>query len=259
MDIKVGAIVIGSLLWDLTEIRKKWQAELSLDKKIRVPLPIRYGRLSEKSRNGTYSMVFSNDINNKETKGMGYVIPYKSNITSNEDFIRQMQLLSEAEVISNVRICKSWGTVCISINPYIDKIRKDELTSIWNNLVSETRNNLTGDQRQPELEKFGEMEELKSINYNWNLTIDLSGLFKNELREFDCLIATANAVKLNQAGDNVYPTVKQIAKAIKEKNYYDYFLNNRQNNIRTFQDKNIAKILKLKYRISLKEKIQNCR
>lgn len=141
MEIKIGAIVIGSLLWDLTEIRKKWQNELSLDKKLRVPLPIRYGRLSEKSREGTYTMVFSNNINKKTTKGFGYIIPYKNNITSNEEFVRQIKLLAEAEVISKSRICKSWGTVCISINPYIDRIRKEELTLLWNNIVKETKKN----------------------------------------------------------------------------------------------------------------------
>lgn len=258
MNIKVGAIVIGSLLWDLTDIRKKWQAELSLEKKIRVPLAIRYGRLSEESRKGTYSMVFSNDINKEATKGMAYVIPYRENIISIMEFVRQIKLLAEAEVISNERICKSWGTVCISINPNTDKIKQDELTSIWNSLVVETRNNLTTNQREPEIEKFGERNEVKSIDNNWKLTINLNSLFKNELQQFDCLIATSNAVKLNQSGDNVYPTTKQIAKAIIEKDYYDYFLNNRQNNIRTFQDKNIAKILKLKYRISLKKKMRNC-
>lgn len=255
MDIKIGAIVIGSLLWDLTEVRKKWQNELSLDNKLRVPLPIRYGRLSEKSRKGTYSMVFSNGIDDEKTKGMGYIIPYKNNITSNEDFVRQLILLAEAEVISNSQICKRWGTVCISINPYIDKIRKDELTSLWNNFVSETKNNLIETQK-PDIEKFGEMNEPKSIDNNWNLTIDLDSLFKNELKEFDCLVATSNAVKLNPKGDNLYPTIKQIAKAIKENDYYEYFLKNRQKNIRTFQDKNIAKILKRKYRVSLKDKLK---
>lgn len=257
MEIKMGAIVIGSLLWDLTEIRKKWQNELSLDKNLRVPLPIRYGRLSEESREGTYTMIFSNNINNEKTKGFGYIIPYKKKITSDKEFVRQIKLLAEAEGISKSRICKSWGTVCISINPFIDKIRKDELTSLWNNIVSNTKDNLTEAQRPPSIEKFGEINEQKSIDNNWNLTIDLDNLFKNELKEFDCLVATSNAIKLNAKGDNLYPTIKQIANTIKENDYYEYFLKNRQNNIRTFQDKNIAKILKRKYRISLKEKFKN--
>lgn len=255
MDIKIGAIVIGSLLWDLTETRNKWQNELSLDNKLRVPLPIRYGRLSEKSREGTYTMVFSNDLNNERTKGFGYVIPYKNNIASNEEFVRQIKLLAKAEGIPNNQICKDWGTVCISINPNIDIIRKNELTSFWNNLVRDTKNNLT-DVQKPDIVKFGKINEPKSIDNNWNLTIDLDSLFKNELKEFDCLFAASNAVKLNSEGDNSYPTIKQIAKAIKENDYYKYFLKNRQYNIRTFQDKNIAKILKRKYRISLKDKLK---
>ncbi|WP_336071016.1 hypothetical protein [Mesoflavibacter sp. CH_XMU1404-2] len=255
MEIKMGAIVIGSLLWDLTEIRKKWQNELLLEKKHRVRLPIRYGRLSEKNRQGTYTMVFSNNINDEKTKGFGYVIPYKNNITSNEEFVKHIKLLADAEGISDNHICKNWGTVCISINPYIDKIKKQELTKLWNNLVNDTKSSLK-EIEQPKIEKFGEESELKSIDHNWNLTIDLDNLFKNELRDFDCLIATSNAVKLNSNRDNLYPTFKQIANAIKHKNYYRYFLENRQNNIRTFQDKNIAKVLKRKYRISLKDKLK---
>ncbi|TZF81176.1 hypothetical protein FW774_19185 [Pedobacter sp. BS3] len=259
MNIKVGAITIGSLLWDPTEIRKKWQSELALDKKLKVPLPIRYGRLSEESRNGTFSMVFSNSINKEESLGLGYVLPYKQNITSTEEFVRQMRLLSQAEGISKDRICKSWGTVCISINPFINKTAKDEIAMIWNNLVKATKDNLTGNQRQPDVEKFGEIDELKSIDNNWQLTVDLNYLFKNQLREFDCLVATSNAIKLNSNDDNIYPSIKQIAKAIRDKNYYDYFLKNRMNSIRTFQDKKIAKILKLKYRVSLKDKMKSCR
>lgn len=256
MNLKVGAVVIGSLLWDLTEIRKRWQLELALNEKIRVAMPIRYGRLSEQSRSGTYSMVFSNQINRPEIKGFGYVIPYKKNISATEEFIRQTKLLSQAEGISTDRICKSWGTVCLAINPFIEKSKKDEITTIWRNLVVETIHKLTEYQKKPEIENFGEIEELKSIDDNWMLTIDLNSLFSNELKRFDCLIATSNAVKLNSAGENIYPTIKQIAKAIKDNDYYRYFLNNRKHNIRTFQDKRIAKILKLKYRVSLKEKMK---
>lgn len=253
MKIKVGAIVIGSLLWDLTTIRMKWQKELALEKKLQVKLPIRYGRLSSETRFGTYSMVFSNYINNKKDLGLAFVIPYKDSITSVEEFVRQLKLLSHAEGISPNRICKSWGTVCISINPNIDKTRKSEIYEMWNKHVSETRNNLTATQREPEIEKFGERNELKSIDNNWQLTIDLKDLFNNELYEFDCLIATSNAVKLNSNDDNIYPTINQIAKVMKDKDYYSYFLNNRKNSIRTFQDKKIAKILKLKYKVSFKD------
>jgi len=254
MDIKIGVIVIGSLLWDLTDERKKWQAELSLEEKIRVKMPIRYGRLSSESRKNTYSMVFSNEINNEKMTGFAFVIPYKRHIQSNEEFIKQMKLISKAEGISDNRICKSWGTVCISINPFIDPLKKDEISLAWNNLVKSTKENLTTSQREPAIEKFGEMSERKSIDENWNLTIDIDDPYKNELKQFDCLIATSNAVRLNEQNENIYPNAKQIAKAIRENEYYTYFLNNRKNGISTFQDKKIAKILKRKYRISLKKK-----
>ncbi len=83
------------------------------------------------------------------------------------------------------------------------------------------------------------------------MIINLDNLFRNELKDFDILVATSNAVKLN--GDiNTYPTIKQIAKAINDSKYFEYFIRNTENSIRTFQDNQIAKILKRKYRISLK-------
>lgn len=252
MDIKIGAIIIGSLLWETTEKRTKWRNGLMLQDKLLVDLPIRYGRQSLENRKGTYSMVFSNNINHTKTLGKGFVIPFKENIKSEQDFKNRMLNISDAEGISATRICKSWGTVCFIVNPFIDKDKQNEVLSLWGNLVNATREGLKRNQREPDLSKFGEQTELKSIDKNWKLTINLDKLFKNELKDFDILVATSNAVKLKEEL-NIYPTTKQIAKAINDSKYYDYFLKNIQNSIRTFQDKQIAKILRRKYRTSLKD------
>ena len=252
MDIKIGVIVIGSLLWETTEKRTDWRNGLSIKDKLLVDLPIRYGRQSLKNRKGTYSMVFSNNINHPKTLGKGYVIPFKETIKTEQDFICQMINLSNAEGISKTRICKSWGTVCFIANPFIDQNKKNEVLSMWNDLVNTTRQSLTQDQKEPEVDKFGEPTEKKSIDNNWKLTINLDNLFKNELKDFDILVATSNAVKLKD-NINTYPTAKQIAKAINDSKHFEYFLRNTQYSIRTFQDRQIAKILKLEYRISLKK------
>jgi len=251
MDIKIGVVVIGSLLWETTEKRIRWRNTLNVKDKILIDLPIRYGRQSLENRKGTYSMVFSNNINQTKTLGKGFVIPFKENIKSEQDFNRQMINLSDAEGISETRICKSWGTVCFKANPFIGKAKQSEVSLLWDNFVSTTKQNLTRNQKEPELIKFGETTEQKSIDNNWKLTINLDNLFQNELKDFDILVATSNAVKLKD-DINCYPTAKQIAKAINDSNYYEYFLRNIQYSIRTFQDKQIAKILKRKYRTSLK-------
>ena len=257
MDIKIGVIVIGSLLWDTSEKRISWRNELSLRDKLHVELPIRYDRQSLQNRKGTYLMVFSNSINHPKTLGKGFEIPIKDTIKSQQDFIHQMIKLSDAEGISEKRICKSWETVCIAVNPFTIKEKKAEILALWDNLVITTKQNLTSTQKEPVINKFGESTEQKSIDNNWRLTINLDNLFTNELRDFDILVATSNAVKLKE-DINIYPTTKQIAKAINDKKYLKYFLGNTHYLIKTFQDKEISKILKRKYKISLKNEKKNC-
>lgn len=253
MDLKIGVIIIGSLFWETTEKRINWRKGLAVDEKKIVNLPIRYGRQSLENRMGTYSMVFSNNVNHPKYLGKGLVIPFRKRVQSVQDFATQMIKLSEAEGISETRIFKSWGTVCLIINPFIEKEKQNEIIELWDNLVNQTRQNLTRGQSPPEIKMFGEENEQKSINDNLNLNLNLDNQFKNELKDFDALVATANAVKLN-GSINKYPSIKQIAKAINDSKYFDYFLNNTLNSISTFQDKQIAKILKRKYKINLKEK-----
>lgn len=249
----MGVIIIGSLLWQQTDKRKDWRRQLAISEKKNIDLPIRYGRQSSKNWQKTYTMVFSNNINQPETMGKGFVIPIKNKIITEKEFKQQLIDLSKAEGIDDKRICRSWGTVCLIINPYIDNVKKEHISTYWNNIVSETKQNLKEKQKEPDIEKFGEEGEVKSINKNWDLTIDLKRQFSTELRNIDVLIATSNAVNLNN-DINAYPTIKQIAKAIHENDCYLYFLSNTHNSIRTFQDRQIAKLLKRKYKISLKEK-----
>ncbi len=257
MKVKIGIIVIGSLLWDPKKERAEWRERLDIKNRLLVQLPIRYGRKSGKNRHNTYSMVYSNNINRKGTVGKGFIIPLKNNVHSEQDFIAQMKFLSKAEEISSTKICASWGTVCSCINPFIADDKKAVLSAWWTNLVHHTRQNLSGNQREPVIEKFGNPREIKSIDTQWRLTINLDGLFSKELRGFDLLVGTSNAVRLHDEV-NEYPTAKQIAKAIYDNKYFEYFLNNRKNSIQTFEDKKIAKILKFRYRVDLKEERKKC-
>ncbi len=124
-------------------------------------MPIRYGRQSLQNRQGTYSMVFSNEINHKKTIGKGFVIPLKKTVKTKQEFDNEMISLSDAEGISETRICKSWGTVCFIANPFIEQTKQTEILTLWYNLVSTTRQGLTPNQREPDLQKFGEATEQK--------------------------------------------------------------------------------------------------
>ena len=76
----MGVIIIGSLLWQQTDKRKKWRRQLTISEKKNVDLPIRYGRQSSKNWQKTYTMVFSNNINHTATMGKGFVVPIKNKI-----------------------------------------------------------------------------------------------------------------------------------------------------------------------------------
>jgi hypothetical protein len=200
-------------------------------------------------------MVFSNNINQPGSMGTGYVVPLKVGIRSQDSFDDQMKCLAKAEGISNNRICNSWGTVCLAINPYSTDDKKATVHKYWSQLVNNTKKTLTEKQREPTVQEFGEEDEKKSIDKNWNLTINLNTQFRNELRLYDAVAATANAMNKRDQNDQLtYPTNKEIAAAIHHKNYFKYFLCNTRHAIRTYQDRSISKILKKAYRISLKEK-----
>lgn len=251
MSFKSGVIIIGSLLWDDSVERVLWRKELDILNRKHIGLPIRYGRISS-SRENTYTMVFSNEMNTIKNLGKGYVIPYKNIIKSEQDFKIQILKLAKAEKISTTRMSCSWGTVSILINPNINQIKKNQIKDYWIRLVDFTKETKSTTQKEPKIEKFGSKNENKCISKNWALTINLDNQFNNELKEFDFLIATANSIEHK---DNIeeYPTFKQIAKSIFDNNHYDYFLRNRSEYIQTSHDKKIMKVLKKKYKVNLKE------
>ena len=81
LNIKGGALLIGSLLWqDHLEnkkednIRKSWRdRHLIVGHKIMIKAPIRYGRLSNSD---IYTMTFSNSVG-KSKMGTGYFVPFR--------------------------------------------------------------------------------------------------------------------------------------------------------------------------------------
>ena len=247
-------IIIGSLFWDKSSERIKWRTQLDIAKKVKAPLPICYGRKSGEGRHRTYTMIFSNNLKDSEL-GTALIIPFKKPFTVT-DFSDRMIDISAAEGIDETRgrVFKGWGTVCIAINPSIAEDKRKRIQKLWQELITANRTSLRGNQTQPNLSEYGVTGEKTSVDNDLNLTIELDDLFKNSLRELDIVIATSNAIRLNDDNEIKYPSIKQIARAIFENNYYDYLILNRFNGITTHQDKKIMRTLKRRYRVRLSEK-----
>jgi len=115
---KGGVLIIGSLFWENSELRRKWRdQQLDIENIIRVKLPIRYGRKSE-SRNYTYTMIFSTDCRSKDKLGEGIFIPFKKELTI-EQIINQGKPMIEAEhnrTVDFERFNWGWGSLGVVIN-----------------------------------------------------------------------------------------------------------------------------------------------
>jgi hypothetical protein len=248
MQMKMGVIVIGSLFWDPSEVRRNWRTHLATDERHQIALPIRYGRKSriDGERKGTFTMIFSSSLQ-KHQYGKCLLIPFKENFTSQAEFQRQALHLAEAEGISSEVISKPWGTVSLVINPSSGK--HELIQKFWSELVTNIP-----ERSRPNISGFGEDNEDKSIRDNLQLNLQLDEIFK-KYPHFDALFAASNAVKLDEHGRNRYATLNAIAAEIYQSGYYEYFLKNRLNGITTFQDKKIARILKRRYKVSLKSKM----
>jgi len=224
-------MIIGSLLWD-NENRKQWREnDLSCKDGFRVYLPIRYGRLStSEKRKNTYTMVFSNICYSKGYGlGAGWILPIIAEIKSFDDLKREAQKMGKAEGFNN-GLFSRWGSVALLLNPNkkIDSAIKDE----WRKLLSSNKYKTSLMNAHLKSEKSA-IDSNGFLAIRWPKEITLEG----KLEDMDFLIATVTEPKLN----GKYPTVYQIADAMKRAGYYDYFLKNRQYGITTFQDERILR------------------
>lgn len=220
---KGGVLIIGSLLWDKSEIRKNWRIQnLNTDEKKLINLPIRYGRISQ-SRNCTYSMVFSSECKSNEKIGKGYFLPFREELNIKE-FLKQGKLLIDAE---HNRITKfekfnwKWGCLAMSINPNINKEKAKTLRRHW---LGKFSNDF-----KPSQYKVG--QELSIVSREGILDID----WDEELKDIEFIIGTATKPEI------IYPDASKIAIKMVVNEYDDYFKNNRKLSISTFQDEMIEK------------------
>ena len=228
---KGGVIIIGSLLWDDERIRRSWRENhLCHSRGFRVYLPIRYGRHSS-TRYDTYTIVLSNKCYSKGYKlGSGWVLPSRAEINSFSDFKNEAKKMGAVEGFED-GFTALWGSVALIFNP--DKEADEGIRGMWSNFMSRKLSD------HPLLSAKLKTEK-PSINPNGFLTIKWPKEVTPEgkIDDMDFLIATVTKPTLIKGR---YPTVNQIANAMNQAKYFNYFLNNQKHGIVTFQDKRILK------------------
>lgn len=231
MKLNAGVLIIGSLLWDLHPTRQEWRNErLLMESSESVTAPIRYGRLSS-SRGNSYTMVFSRSAE----AGQAKAVPCAHTVSTLRDLLAEAERLWRAEQPSagKHRIAANWGCVALLCNP--DKEIPDELLAGWAERVADEPGYGIVSQTQ---------EEGEIVSKDGLLRIDWpTRVGGEEPLDLDMLLLTANDPTLTGTPP-AYPTVEIIADAWNRAgNHVEYFWNNFDNGIQTFQDEDIRRRL----------------
>lgn len=246
MKLNSGILIIGSLLWDNSTIRRNWRRTSLVEKnKIFIKVPILYGRKSE-SRMDTYTMVFSSSLSDKDY-GQGVILKFATPITSIDNLISEVDNIIRVERDKTKDEWKlirdsnpfllnwSWGVAGLCINPkhindneYSEAVK--EVVQLWQNSLS---NFSPGNYCLKEERPFTDEKAIFEINWN------------QDMRDLDFLIATI--IKPNVES---YPNAETISETMYHGKYYSYFINNHKNNIYTKDDPIILQLIKDKYCIS---------
>ncbi len=257
MKLRGAILMIGSLFWEdednciklksskeLAGKRRKWrESKLDMDACKLIYLPIRYGRKST-SRYCTYTMVFSNSV---EKKGTAYYVPYKDQIDIEENFNQlycQAIDLAKVEGISKSdenKLVKKWGSVGLKLNPEFETKNKQQANDIieyWKSYFKKLNQDLYRI----------DVSEAHSITQDGLLNFELEG----NTEGIDYFLATPVSPNIKD-----YPDGAEIAKAmnVTREEYYGYFVENYNNNIRTKDDEEIIKHLPEKIKASLQHSV----
>ena len=230
IELNGAVLIIGSLLWDKSDIRKEWRTEYlkSLKEAKDFSAPIRYGKISS-SRKCTFTMVFSCECKTADKVGVAKIIEFKNNPVDLPSIHDQALALIKSErdksQLKDENYDWGWGALGLSINPKIlnrdseKKSQADLLLKIWKSKYS--------DGFQPETYKAN--IEKSIISSGGILDIE----WHEKFEEIDFFIATAIIP------EREYPTSRQIAARMLQNEYSSYFKENIAANIKTYQDKEI--------------------
>jgi hypothetical protein len=229
MTFKLGVLIIGSLYWDKSAVRDTWRKQrLDLGQAVPVKVPIRYGRKSG-TRGDTFTMVFSRRCYRSKL-GIGLLVPCRAEIGSGDDLILEARKLWNAERNSNGSdgvTASTWGAIGLLANP--NRIIPDEILALWKRHALRERSHLKIDLNAAEglaIRADG------MLDIRWPLPDD------DELAVgFDMVLATVTVPTITKN----YPTAVKIANKWIHEGYEEYFFNNVECGIRTFQDEAIWK------------------
>ena len=233
-DLRVGVLIIGSLIWDEREHRQSWRfRNLDTNAAIPVLVPIRYGRRS-RDRGNTFTMVLSNELHPNRA-GRGLVVPCRRTAATAQDVVAEAQELWVAEQTNpspKGPISARWGAVGLLPNPDCEGV--DDLVSEWRARAQQERRNYEAfecvDNEVAALDSHG------ILSIRWPSTPDGA-----TLREIDLLLA---AVTRPTVVDRRYPTPEEVARAwINAPGERRYFDRNRSVGITTADDERIIMCL----------------
>jgi hypothetical protein len=224
-----AVLIIGSLWWDNSE-REQWRKErLVKEQKILVHAPIRYGRKSGGKRRNTYTMVFSSNCY-QEGMGKALLVPFKAKTKDLNELIVEAKKLWSAEGGITDRICGTWGSVGLLVNPEANPFA--EIIDGWKSYYKSQESEI-----KPDFKPIG--EESPTFADDGMLVLQwLEDTENKKAVDFDFILATATIPNVAR-----YPTPETIAQACLENHYTEYFDKNQEHNIVTFQDEAILKLL----------------
>ncbi len=125
---RVGMLIVGSLLWDRRCERETWRrSHLAIDRAVHVRVRIRYGRRSA-SRGNTFTMTIDAD----GSCGQAVVVPCQSTIAGAPELFREAEALWQAEQPDAPAgtISASWGCVGILLR---DEPSPTDWSAAWEN------------------------------------------------------------------------------------------------------------------------------
>lgn len=244
--IRVGIVIIGSLLWDRK--REEWRARLKMSEKELVWAPIRYGRLSTgEDRKNKYTMTFCYSCYSEGTgTGTAYVVPARQEVSNLDQLYDEANALGVAEGFfkkEDLRFgapvlgakWKGFGAIGLWLrNPNDQQQEIADVLAAWPAFfarrLAASKAALSG---YPSSERLP-LTDAGFMNLTWPI-----GVQSGRPVEFDLLLATPNTPNLERGQHYAEP--KAIAEAYRRSGSPRYFIDNAVHGIHTAEDPEIWK------------------
>ena len=201
-----------------------------MNAKVKVSLPIHYGRYSAKKKCCTTTF-FPEDEMAGRRMGVGYAIPFKVKLSKISELESAGVAMARAEGMESRQLRTDWMTTAIVVNPEFKD--RDRIEFAWSRLVKKKTDKLPDGND----EHFG-FDPNGYLRTSWPKEAG-SGQF---LKDIDLVIAVAT-VPRELDRRLIAPTTEEVARAMNGPKGREYFSKNQQNGILTYQDEAIARFI----------------